>query len=146
MVRVALAYWGGQPFFGVGFAAGALVVDKSFDLFEWMQRLIYNSAGANSANSANSADKPAGVPDNWREEPTKGDGGRQWVNPDNPGDRVRVMPGNPDSPNPGQREPYVRDVRNGNQWLDVNGNRIEGKTGRNSPDTHVPVKDYVFRP
>ena len=95
---------------------------------------------------ADSADKPAGVPDNWREEPTKGDGGRQWVNPDNPGDRVRVAPGNPDSPNPGQREPYVRDVRNGNQWLDVSGNRVEGKTGRNSPDTHVPVKDYVFRP
>ncbi len=96
--------------------------------------------------NVNGADKPPGIPDGWREEPTKGDGGRQWVNPDNPGDRVRVMPGNPDSPNPSQREPYVRDVRNGNQWLDVNGNRIEGKNGRNSPDTHIPARDYVFRP
>ena len=105
------------------------------------------AAGAPAAGEeANSGDKPAGVPDNWRQEPTKADGGRQWVNPDSPGDRVRVMPGNPDSPNPGQREPYVRDVRNGNRWLDVNGNRVEGKTGRNSPDTHIPVKDYVFRP
>lgn len=90
--------------------------------------------------------RPEGVPDNWREEPTRGKGGRAWVNPDNAGDRIRVMPGNPDSPNESQRGPYVRDVRNGNQWLDVNGNRVEGKAGRNSPDTHIPVDDYKFRP
>jgi hypothetical protein len=91
-------------------------------------------------------EKPDGIPDDWREEPTDGEGGRQWVNPDNPGDRVRVMPGKPDSPFPAQREPYVRDVRNGNQWLDRTGNRLEGRTGSKSPDTHIPVKDYKFRP
>jgi hypothetical protein len=95
---------------------------------------------------ANQPDKPQGVPDNWHEEKTNAEGGRQWVNPENPGDRVRVMPGDPNSPNPSQREPYVRDVRNGNQWLDIDGNRIEGANGRNSPDTHIPVRDYVFRP
>lgn len=26
--------------------------------------------------------RPASIPDNWREEPTRGEGGRQWVNPD----------------------------------------------------------------
>jgi RHS repeat-associated protein len=104
-----------------------------------------NGSDGLSKDKGASVEKPKGIPDNWREEPTRGEGGRQWVNPDNPGDRVRVMPGNPDSPNPGQREPYVRDVRNGNQWLDVNGNRVEGSEGRNSPSTHIPLSDYVFR-
>lgn len=66
------------------------------------------------------------------------------MNPNNTGDRVRIMPGNPNSPHEGLREPYIRDVRGGNQWLDVNSNRIEGKAGRNSPDTLNPMKDYVF--
>jgi RHS repeat-associated protein len=88
--------------------------------------------------------RPEGVPDNWVERPTRDGEGRQWVNPDNEGDRVRAMPGNPQSPNPAQREPYVRDVRNGNQWLDVKGDRIEGKEGKNSPTTHIPAKDYKF--
>ena len=99
---------------------------------------------AEGTTDANAPQKPAGIPDKWREEVTRGEGGREWVNPDNTGDRIRVMPGNPNSPHEGSREPYVRDVRGGNQWLDVNGNRIEGKAGRNSPDTHIPVKDYVF--
>jgi RHS repeat-associated protein len=103
------------------------------------------STGAGTtAGGASALPKPAGIPDHWVEMPTKGDSGRQWVNPDNNGDRVRVMPGDPNSSNPAQREPYVRDVRNGNQWLDTSGNRVEGKDGRNSPDTHIPVKDYVF--
>jgi hypothetical protein len=89
-------------------------------------------------------EKPAGVPEHWREQPTAGEGGRQWVNPDNPGDRVRVMPGDPNSSNPRQREPYVRDVRNGNQWLDDKGHRVEGREGKKSEATHIPLKDYKF--
>ena len=89
-------------------------------------------------------EKPKGIPDNWPEGPTDKGGGRQWVNPDNPHDRVRAMPGDPNSSNPSQREPYVRDVRNGNQWLDQNGNRIEGKEGKQSDTTHIPAKDYKF--
>jgi RHS repeat-associated protein len=106
-----------------------------------------NDASSNKpSEGAGSVEKPRGIPENWREEPTKGEGGRQWVNPDNPNDRVRSMPGNPNSPHPKSREPYVRDVKNGNQWRDVTGNRIEGSKGRNSPDTHIPTKDYVYRP
>jgi len=44
--------------------------------------------------------KPAGIPDEWIEKPTDEPGGKQYVNPENPNDRVRVMPGNPDSPYP----------------------------------------------
>lgn len=92
------------------------------------------------------AKRPEGVPEEWREEPTRNGDGTQWINPENSGDRVRSMPGDPTSPHPSQKRPYVRDVRNGNQWLDVNGNRVEGKEGRNSPDTHIPAEDYKFRP
>lgn len=88
--------------------------------------------------------RPEGVPDHWVEQATRDGNGRQWVNPENNGDRVRSMPGDPASPNAAQQEPYVRDVRNGNQWLDVNGNRIEGREGRNSPTTHIPTGDYKF--
>jgi len=66
------------------------------------------------------------------------------VNPENTHDRVRVSPGNPNSSNPAQRDPYVRDVRDGNRWLDTSGKRIEGDKGRNSPSTHIPAKDYKF--
>jgi RHS repeat-associated protein len=92
------------------------------------------------------ANRPAGIPEHWVVGSTDKGGGREWVDPDNSGNRVRVYPGNPGSSNPAQQEPYVRDVRNGNQWLDVNGNRIEGREGRNSPATHIPEADYVFRP
>jgi hypothetical protein len=63
--------------------------DMVYDIYNW---LTFNEAA-----------KPAGIPDNWIEGPTDGEGGRQWVNPDNSGDRVRSMPGNPNSPNPAQQ-------------------------------------------
>ena len=49
--------------------------------------------------------KPAGIPDNWIEKPTDTPGGKEYVNPEDPNDRVRVMPGNPNSPYPNQRRP-----------------------------------------
>ena len=52
--------------------------------------------------------RPAGVPDEWRIVPTRGDGGVRYYDPTNPGNSVRVMQGNPNSPFPNSQAPYVR--------------------------------------
>jgi RHS repeat-associated protein len=114
------------------------------DKLRWL--VFSEDAAKHDEGGAKELDKPKGVPDNWTERPTEDPNGRQWVNPENEGDRVRVMPGNPDSPYPNSRGPYVRDVRNGNQWLDTEGNRVEGRNGKYNNDTHIPLADYVFRP
>lgn len=87
--------------------------------------------------------KPAGVPDTWIEKPSNKGGGTEWVNPDNPNDRIRVMPGNPDSPNPSQRGPYVKDQNGG--FRDVNGNPIPGANPGDTPAAHIPYNDFIFR-
>jgi hypothetical protein len=63
--------------------------------------------GDQGGDQSKTPPKPAGIPDNWIERPTDKNGGTEWVNPDNPNDRARVMPGNPDSPYPHQQGPYV---------------------------------------
>jgi RHS repeat-associated protein len=61
-----------------------------------------------------SVGRPDGIPENWIESNTKGTGGREYANPDNPNyDFVRVMPANPNSPFESQRQPYVVDQING---------------------------------
>jgi RHS repeat-associated protein len=44
----------------------------------------------------------------WQGEPTSGEGGTRYPNPDVPGEQVRVMPGNPADPNPVKQGPYGR--------------------------------------
>jgi len=88
-------------------------------------------------------ERPPGIPDNWVTRPTNKNGGMQYINPDNPNDRVRVMPGNPDSPNPWQQNPYVVD-QNGS-FLDVNGNAIGGTNPGGSQEAHIPYQNYKFR-
>lgn len=53
-----------------------------------------------SESNEGTVGKPDGIPDNWIEKPTTDGSGMEWVNPDNTGDRVRSMPGNPDSDYP----------------------------------------------
>jgi len=87
--------------------------------------------------------KPEGIPDNWIEKPTTAPGGREYINPDNPNDRVRVMPGNPNSDYPNQRRPYVID-QNGS-FRDVDGNAISGATPGRAPEAHIPFELFRFR-
>jgi len=84
---------------------------------------------------------PEGIPEGWRIRSTRGQGGARYFDPQNPGNAVRVMPGNPNSPYPNSRTPYVRWQRNG-QALDVNGNVVP----RNSPEAHIPLEDFRFDP
>ena len=98
--------------------------------------------GSSPAESGDQPAKPAGIPDNWIEKPSKKGGGTEYVNPDDPNDRVRVMPGDRNSPYPHQREPYVIDQKGG--FRDVNGNPIPGPKPRATPEAHIPYKDFQF--
>jgi hypothetical protein len=55
----------------------------------------------------------AAVPDGWVKSPSREGGGTRWLNPDRPGEAVRVQPGNPKDPNPVKKGPYVRVSKDG---------------------------------
>lgn len=86
--------------------------------------------------------RPEGVPDHWTESPTDGPGGTQFTDPDNPGNSVRLMPGNPDSDYPNSQEPYVRWQMNG-QALDADGNPLPNVQ---TPDAHIPMDEFEIPP
>jgi hypothetical protein len=87
--------------------------------------------------------KPEGIPDNWIASTTDKRGGTEYVNPANRNDRVRVMPGDPDSPHPTQRGPYVIDQNGG--YRDVNGNIIGGRRPGATAAAHIPYDLFRFR-
>ena len=120
--------------------------DGGTDASDALAKPDAGDGGRDDRGATPKAQRPSGVPEDWIERPTNKGGGREWVDPDNRDNRVRSYPGDPNNSNPAQREPYVRDVRNGNMWLDKDGNRIEGRAGARSPATHIPTKDYVYRP
>jgi RHS repeat-associated protein len=85
--------------------------------------------------------RPAIVPDGWKEQPSKKGGGTVYVDPNNPHNRVRVMPGDPNSSNPAQREPYMK-VQVSGQFVDANGNQVQGS----DPEAHIPVGTEMQSP
>ena len=85
------------------------------------------------------SERPSSVPENWIMRPSKTGGGVRFIDPNNPHNSVRVMPGDPSSSYPNSRMPYVRWMRDG-QPLDANGNALPS---RMSPDAHIPVQ--IFR-
>jgi hypothetical protein len=87
--------------------------------------------------------KPEGIPDNWIEKSTDTSGGKEYINPNNPNDRVRVMPGNPISEYRSQQRAYVID-QNGS-FRDLNGNPISGAAPGRSPAAHIPYELFKFR-
>ncbi|MTK64545.1 MAG: hypothetical protein F8N15_08500 [Methanobacterium sp.] len=81
------------------------------------------------------------MPDNYVSVPTDKGGGTKYVDPNNPHNYVRDMPGNPNSPNPAQQNLYVVDMRSGTA-RDLNGNSVSPKT----PDAHIPANQYWYVP
>jgi hypothetical protein len=65
----------------------------------------------------------------------------RYVDSENPHNSVRVMPGNPNSPNPAQQVPYVVDIRSG-QAIDVHRNPVSSS----SPEAHIPQTRYYYKP
>jgi hypothetical protein len=48
------------------------------------------------------------IPDDWKASATRKGGGMRYADPGNPGTQVRVMPGNPNDPNPVKQGSYAR--------------------------------------
>ena len=67
----------------------------------------------------------------------------EYINPSNANDRVRVMPGDPNSRFACRRQPYVID-QNGS-YRDVNGEPIAGPASGSTPEAHIPYERFRFR-
>lgn len=88
---------------------------------------------------ATSLPRPKGLPDNWVGTASKKGGGTKYAAPDNPHHSVRVMPGNPKSPHPNSRQPYVRHMKDG-KALDARGKVVDV----NTPEAHISLDQFVW--
>ena len=82
---------------------------------------------------------PEGIPKSWRIVPLK-EGGIKIVDPANPHNSVRIMPGDSRSIYPTSRVPYVRWQLNGRP-LDVRGNVLPSEQ---MPEAHIPLDKFRF--
>jgi hypothetical protein len=87
-----------------------------------------------------SDDRPGGIPSHWIAKPTRKGGGMRYVNPANPHDQVRVMPGEPNSPHPAQQRPYVKRMKDGAAY-DAAGQVVDPRSAK----AHIPLQDFRFR-
>jgi RHS repeat-associated protein len=88
--------------------ANAVAGDASSD--DGVGRSIENPG---SLEGASPDEVEKAIPDGWVKSPSRSGGGTRWLNPDRPGEAVRVQPGNPADPNPAKRGPYVRVSKDG---------------------------------
>jgi hypothetical protein len=101
--------------------------------------VAYDEFASGYRFAARGMTRPKGVPADWVAKPSKTGGGTRFVDPANPHNSVRVMPGDPKSPFPNSQKPYVRHLKDG-QSLDVNGNVVP----KNTPEAHIPLEDFVW--
>jgi hypothetical protein len=81
------------------------------------------------------------LPSNWTMKMSDNKQGTKFLDPKNPsGNNVRAQRGNPNSPNPAQQQPYVKQMQNGKQ-VDVNGKQVPS----NSAESHIPTKDFKYK-
>jgi hypothetical protein len=85
--------------------------------------------------------RPEGIPGDWIKVPSNKGGRTKYVNPENQHDLVRVMPGNPSSPNPSQQRPYVVDQVRGS-IVDAQGTPVRSNK---APEAHIPIEEFIFR-
>ena len=95
-----------------------------------------NNSKATNENSA--ATKGVTAPKGWITQASKKGGGIVFKDPSNPHNIIRQMPGNPNSPNPLQRSPYVKFMKDG-KFYDAKGNPL--KSG-DLPDAHIPLNQF----
>lgn len=89
-------------------------------------------------NNISTSSKVAAVPKGWVKQSSKKGGGVEFVDPKNPHNRIRQMPGNPKSPNPAQQKPYIKVMKDG-KFYDAKGNPL--KSG-DLPDAHIPLNQF----
>ncbi len=79
------------------------------------------------------------IPNGWISRPTKKGNGVKYFDPNNPtGNHIRLMPGNPNSPNSYQRNAYMKRSVDG-VFVDINGNPLPSG---NVPEAHIPINDF----
>ncbi|MFA6305523.1 MAG: RHS repeat-associated core domain-containing protein [Candidatus Gracilibacteria bacterium] len=116
---------------GIMFSLGASIAGKILSI----KKTIAGIA------STTTTSRPEGVPKNWVEKSSKKGEGTVYQDPDNPHNSVRVMPGNPKSPNSAQQKPYVVQMKDG-KAVDIEGNFVNADTA----EAHIPQKDFKFKP
>jgi len=80
------------------------------------------------------------IPSDWIMKPANKGAGTRFIDTKNPkSNNVRVMQGNPDSPNPSQQTDYVKHTKNGTV-VDKNGK----PTKHDTPEAHIPKKEFKF--
>ncbi len=77
-------------------------------------------------------------PKGWTSAPSKKGGGTLFKDPENPHNNMRVMPGNPNSPNVAQQKPYVIFKKNGIAF-DSNGNPLKRADDQAA---HIPLDQF----
>jgi hypothetical protein len=77
-----------------------------------------------SLEGATTEEVEAAVPEGWVKGDSRTGGGTRWLNPEKPGEAVRIQPGNARDPNPVKRGPYVRVSKDGttSDPVPLNGN------------------------
>ncbi len=107
--------------FGLGFIVGGEIVS----LVKWIF-------------GANNASEEIAPPDGWSVKSSKKGDGVLYFDPENPHNNIRDMPGNPNSPNSEQQNPYVIFKKNGVAY-DVNGNPLQSAS---DPAAHIPKDKF----
>ena len=84
--------------------------------------------------------RPLGIPENYKVFVSGNGAGMVYVHPTNPHFKIRVMPGKPHSPFPGQQKPYVIQ-KTDKGVFDKAGNLISGK----EKEAHIPLEEFIYR-
>ena len=106
-------------------------------LSEFQVRKILHQAGFKTFP------RPKGIPSNSTVQISKKNGGMVYIKAgttENECILARVMPGNPNSPNPMQRKPYVVQ-RRGKDAVSKSGELVD----RLSPEAHIPLEEFSFK-
>lgn len=83
------------------------------------------------------------VPSTWGDGTPNTKGvGQKWVDPQNPGNRVRIDQGNPQNSQLTQQIDHVQ-VNSGGRVIGRDGNPIEGTVKDNYEQAHVPLDDWL---
>jgi len=91
-----------------------------------------------SIENENNKSKKIKIPNGWIEKASKKSGGKVLQDPINPRNNIRVMPGNPTSPNLSQHLPYVKYQKSGT-FYDVNGMSLPNGS---VPSAHIPLNQF----
>lgn len=94
----------------------------------------------------NTPPRPKGIPKDWNVKPSTKNGGIRYLLeiPKKTGDitikaEIRLMPGNPNSPQSSQKHDYVVHNVNG-KYYDKDGNQVELQSSK----SHIPLEEYNF--